>query len=753
VAPFVGDNFYCDVGDIGPSRELFEHSSVVGSCVDDVDVGPDFEHRFAQVQHAALEARLCADEPDANEELLLTDLNLWTCASVYSAQQSIRGCTDNRYAEFDPAANVNDGSCETTAVAICVDPLADNYQPTSANGQSVCDYACARVYGEVFQSQGNPDICAMNDVQSVITFLDSNHVASFATAVLTVDSNFDSGSRTPVLVVRLGQRVAVTGDPSRPSFTVRTVARGGETYFRQLLFDQLTSRYTGMSAFDSGMVLRHVDGTVTFSMCIVSGNAAWTGGGAIWMSGGISNIISTRFVNNVALIDSDGGAILITGGVMRLSAVEFLSNTAGGSGGAIHVAGGAVVINATEACSFTSNVAGEILTSPSSARRLQQTHSDPQRRRLQAQPNSVVRSGGGISLNAAATVSLIGGTIASNQAFDSGGGICSSGGAAVTVSRLLLSSNSASRGGAIAADTGSLIVFETNIVQNSANAFEGHNGLGGAMHLAGNTIVSVSDSIIGQNLASMWIADSENIVPTPADGGALYVANARINIQRSAFIENQATAGGFGGVVAMADGRLTVESTSLLRNTAVRGEFAYLSGHTSESEPLIRNCSYEASSNSSVSFFGAIPADCSSEPCSSGQGCEFSGFSLFCSKCPDGTYSADGVACTTCDPGSGPMADETDSQGSTHCVPCEEGLYSSEGVCRTCPPGKQPSEEQTACDACVGETFSSAGLACISCVEFAVPLQDGTQCECMAGVHFQNHLHHAPLVVREHPET
>jgi len=53
----------------------------------------------------------------------------------------VAGCTDALACNFDPAANVNDGSCDIVSCAGCIDPTACDYDST-ATYSTECDYSC-----------------------------------------------------------------------------------------------------------------------------------------------------------------------------------------------------------------------------------------------------------------------------------------------------------------------------------------------------------------------------------------------------------------------------------------------------------------------------------------------------------------------------------------------------------------------------------------------------------------------------------
>ena len=58
-----------------------------------------------------------------------------------------------------------------------------------------------------------------------------------------------------------------------------------------------------------------------------------------------------------------------------------------------------------------------------------------------------------------------------------------------------------------------------------------------------------------------------------------------------------------------------------------------------------------------------VTKGCETSPCESGHACSFHDFSLWCAPCAeDNQFSADGRACTQCDPGKQPNEDKSDCE-------------------------------------------------------------------------------------------
>jgi len=65
----------------------------------------------------------------------------------------VTGCTDEFACNYDPAATVDDGSCDLTSCLGCTDPTAVNYDASATIDDGSCSYACtAAPYSEDFEA-------------------------------------------------------------------------------------------------------------------------------------------------------------------------------------------------------------------------------------------------------------------------------------------------------------------------------------------------------------------------------------------------------------------------------------------------------------------------------------------------------------------------------------------------------------------------------------------------------------------------
>ena len=155
---------------------------------------------------------------------------------------------------------------------------------------------------------------------------------------------------------------------------------------------------------------------------------------------------------------------------------------------------------------------------------------------------------------------------------------------------------------------------------------------------------------------------------------------------------------------------------------------------------------YDESSVDIVSASEAVPG-CRAYPCAPGESCRDEMQSTYCARCPDGTFSSDGIDCTPCPPGFMPSPDQS------ICQPCPFGLHSPGwgDSCRPCLPGYQPRNRVDQYTYVAGKCLTFSGL----------PAETGgrplTEAECVgqrrewvaATCRASNDLHSNGLVVAE----
>ena len=104
---------------------------------------------------------------------------------------------------------------------------------------------------------------------------------------------------------------------------------------------------------------------------------------------------------------------------------------------------------------------------------------------------------------------------------------------------------------------------------------------------------------------------------------------------------------------------------------------------------------------------------------------------IACVECVgEGLRAVDGVQCTQCPNGTKPNEDG----GADRCEVCEDGWAGQLGICRPCPPGRQPSADHTECESCPAGAVSTSGIACSLCAAGRAPNPRDTSCDlCPSG--------------------
>jgi predicted outer membrane repeat protein len=133
---------------------------------------------------------------------------------------------------------------------------------------------------------------------------------------------------------------------------------------------------------------------------------------------------------------------------------------------------------------------------------------------------------------------------------------------------------------------------------------------------------------------------------------------------------------------------VTIRSSTFEHNVAVHGR------HIQAILPQtlrIRETKFLDYADGDVEIIPGLGSEpgCRGYPCSVGHFCTDTNQSTFCQKCPEGTFSADGIDCTPCPPGFQP------GHRQSSCEPCPTGLYSPGwgALCASCRPGFQSRNE------------------------------------------------------------
>ena len=395
------------------------------------------------------------------------------------------------------------------------------------------------------------------------------------------------------------------------------VTGNGDVTLQGATLDQNEAALEGGGAWNG-------NGTMTLDGCTVDGNQAHgngpeNGGGGLFNSGGILNLINNTLVTN-NLADGtagSGGGILNLGGALNADnstisgnvsvragggieatagSTNNLSNTSldnnttsgnPGNGGGMHItgAGDAFIFGGT----INNNTAGNDgggLWNGSGLMDLEGTTVDGN-----LANGAAANNGGGGIFNHSGTVNIFMVTLSNNTAAGiagSGGGILNNDDATLMVNQTTIASNSANRaGGGIEARGGS----STTLTQVTLDANDaGTNpGNGGGMHVTSDGNTMITGSNIANNLAAhegggLWngtgtmeIASTtlENNTASGAaadnGGGGIFNAGGMINASGLTIINNAANgAAGSGGGILNDGGVISIQTSEISGNTSNR---------------------------------------------------------------------------------------------------------------------------------------------------------------------------------------
>lgn len=228
-----------------------------------------------------------------------------------------------------------------------------------------------------------------------------------------------------------------------------------------------------------------IGGTLNVSNSVFSGNTATSAGGAIFV-GGSATIANCTFEGNHS--DASGGALQDNSveSSITITASSFTNNTAATQGGAIFSSGTLNVPSNATQTSFSTNTA----TTDGGA--LYKNSGTANLTGIDAVGNTANGLGGGILVNAGATVNLTESTLRTNQARIDGGGMRNLGTA--NILRSAITGNTAGTGGSGSAaglqnwESATMLIRDTTISGNSAASFGGGIANRGAIDVLNSTI-------------------------------------------------------------------------------------------------------------------------------------------------------------------------------------------------------------------------------------------------------------------------
>jgi len=280
---------------------------------------------------------------------------------------------------------------------------------------------------------------------------------------------------------------------------------------------------SGLAADGGGIYV--VNGNVTIQNCEILNNSATGtvggGGGGVFLEDGSLTIVDSTIRDNHS--GRHGGGLGARHGTLLVSGSLIESNTSTDMGGG-------AMLNGADATLRNNTIRGNSLT--------------------------------GVFITSGTAV-LEDNVIEYNESTGNGGGIGLDGvqPPSVTASRNLIRGNAAASGGGVGVSAGTMALHNNDIVSNTATS----DGGGIAAWANGSLI-----TIVGNRLAYN-VSGSQG-------GGALYVADGNLRLERNALMHNQAP-GTFGGAMVIAGGHVDGMNDVIANNSSM-AQGIYLSGGT-----------------------------------------------------------------------------------------------------------------------------------------------------------------------------
>ena len=389
-------------------------------------------------------------------------------------------------------------------------------------------------------------------------FIGNSATANGGAIYLTAPGSYkDNGSTFAVNKAQQGGAVMVYGVASFNGsvFSGNTAVRGGAIYATKAL-----------TVADCEFVENKATGELENPD--KPGELLENQGGAIYVSGATVEITDTLFDSNMA--DAKGGAIYVTGtsaNALKTKNCEFVDNAAMTNGGAIYLTGTASCVD--NGSNFIGNIAqqggaamvygeAEFVGSTFDANEATGGSSTKGGGAIQVNGGKLTVKGGAFSNNKSgyyggaitgcekATVTISDGTIIENSIGKTGSALCFYGCTTVELNTVTVRNNKNATNGVIYLNTGELKVIALSATGNSANK-------GGVFYISGGTSVSITDSVLTGNEA-----EGQN-----GWGGAIYIAkNQILTLTNCTISNNKAILGG--GIYATSGVAYTIEGTTTI---------------------------------------------------------------------------------------------------------------------------------------------------------------------------------------------
>jgi hypothetical protein len=131
-----------------------------------------------------------------------TQYNYEFIAPGYEYMGTVEGCTDPSFIEYDPNANLDDGSCQTLIVEGCTDDVASNYNPDANVEDGSCEYAISGVGCQSDHANANVDMTNIGNLQwmsqtetAYNNDIDNGYTVQVGSTGIPWDDNWQWGSQ------------------------------------------------------------------------------------------------------------------------------------------------------------------------------------------------------------------------------------------------------------------------------------------------------------------------------------------------------------------------------------------------------------------------------------------------------------------------------------------------------------------------------------------------------------------------------
>lgn len=313
------------------------------------------------------------------------------------------------------------------------------------------------------------------------------------------------------------------------------------------------------------------------------------GGGVSLFQAGASQMTGVEITGNSTVGPGGGGGLIVEATELSLGGITVAGNSAAVGGGGMRVLSGSDVTieNSSIHDNETPGFAGGIELAAASRLTLRDT---------EIHSNRSVTCGGGMCVFGGSTLVVEGGSIRNNQVTGGGGGAIFAQQATLELTEVELADNAAFiQGGAILMlSEGSGLLDRVTIQGNSAHGTGGNNGWGGAVAVFGTNELTIRDSAIRNNTATVvgggiymgntTVVDIRNTEVTgneaeTASAGGLFMGGAStLTVTGSLFAGNRGSQGG--GLQLAGTGSTTIDRTIVRDNTSVTGGGGITSGAT-----------------------------------------------------------------------------------------------------------------------------------------------------------------------------